>query len=125
MAYTKKIKTTRIKKAGNPSHISFNEGETMYRFLNRQYTYIVGQVIESNNDVVIFDCGKVVNKLDIIYYAGVKFKSLPRYEKEVESTNMLGFKDESYLSEEEMIQGYVVPKYSELSIAEKEIWKTK
>ena len=125
MAYVKKIKTTRIKKAGNPSHISFDEGETMYRILNRQYTYIVGKVIESNNDVVIFDCGKVVNKLDIIYYAGVKFKSLPRYEKEVESTNMLGFKDESYLSEQEMIKGYVAPSYNQLSKEEKELWKTK
>ena len=37
----------------------------------------------------------------------------------------LGYKNESYLTEEEMINGYVEPKYSELSIAEKEIWKTK
>ena len=37
----------------------------------------------------------------------------------------LGYKNESYLTEEEMIKGYVTPKYSELSIAEKEIWKTK
>ena len=37
----------------------------------------------------------------------------------------LGCKNESYLTEEEMINGYIVPKYSELSIAEKEIWKTK
>jgi hypothetical protein len=37
----------------------------------------------------------------------------------------LGYKNESYLTEEEMINGYIVPKYSELSIAEKEIWKTK
>ena len=37
----------------------------------------------------------------------------------------LGYKNESYLTEEEMINGYVAPKYSELSIAEKEIWKTK
>ena len=36
-----------------------------------------------------------------------------------------GCKDESYLTEEEMIKGYVPPKYSELSIAEKEIYKTK
>ena len=36
-----------------------------------------------------------------------------------------GYKDESYLTEKEMIQGYVPPKYSELSIAEKEIYKTK
>jgi len=125
MAYVKKIKTTRIKKAGNPSHISFEEGETMYRFVNRQYTYIVGKVIESNNDVVIFDCGKVVNKLDIIYYAGVKFKSLPRYDKEVESTKILGVKNQSYLTEQEMIIGYVAPSYNQLSKEEKEIWKTK
>ena len=37
----------------------------------------------------------------------------------------LGYKNESYLTEEEMINGYVAPKYSELSIEEKEIWKTK
>ena len=37
----------------------------------------------------------------------------------------LGYKNESYLTEEEMIKGYVPPKYSELSIAEKEIYKTK
>ena len=44
----------------------------------------------------------------------------------VEATSLdLGYKNESYLTEEEMIQGYVAPKYSELSIAEKEIYKTK
>ena len=37
----------------------------------------------------------------------------------------LGYKNESYLTEEEMIKGYVPPKYSELSVAEKEIYKTK
>ena len=36
-----------------------------------------------------------------------------------------GYKDEAYLTEEEMIKGYVTPKYSELSVAEKEIYKTK
>lgn len=37
----------------------------------------------------------------------------------------LGYKNESYLTEEEMIKGYVAPKYSELSVSEKEIYKTK
>ena len=37
----------------------------------------------------------------------------------------LGYKNESYLTEEEMIKGYVPPKYSELSVSEKEIYKTK
>lgn len=37
----------------------------------------------------------------------------------------LGYKNESYLSEEEMIQGYVVPTFNELSESEKEIYKTK
>ena len=45
--------------------------------------------------------------------------------KEKVVTVDLGYKNESYLTEEEMINGYVGPKYSELSIAEKEIWKTK
>ena len=36
-----------------------------------------------------------------------------------------GYKDEAYLTEKEMIQGYKAPKYSELSVAEKEIYKTK
>ena len=37
----------------------------------------------------------------------------------------LGYKNESYLSEEEMIQGYKVPSYEELSASEKEIYRTK
>lgn len=37
----------------------------------------------------------------------------------------LGYKNESYLSEEEMIQGYVAPTFNELSESEKEIYKTK
>jgi hypothetical protein len=47
--------------------------------------------------------------------------------KEVENINSvdLGYKNESYLSEEEMIQGYVVPTFNELSESEKEIYKTK
>ena len=42
--------------------------------------------------------------------------------KEKVVTVDLGYKNESYLTEEEMIKGYVAPKYSELSVAEKEIW---
>ena len=36
-----------------------------------------------------------------------------------------GYKNESYLTEKERIKGYVEPKYSELSVSEKEIYKTK
>ena len=47
--------------------------------------------------------------------------------KKVENINLvdLGYKNESYLSEEEMIQGYIVPTFNELSESEKEIYKTK
>jgi len=47
--------------------------------------------------------------------------------KKVKNINTvdLGYKNESYLSEEEMIQGYVVPTFNELSESEKEIYKTK
>ena len=34
----------------------------------------------------------------------------------------LGYKDESYFSEEEMMLGYVAPSYEDLSKDEKEIW---
>tara|TARA_R110000822_G_scaffold214099_1_gene349212 strand:- start:78 stop:425 length:348 start_codon:yes stop_codon:yes gene_type:complete len=34
----------------------------------------------------------------------------------------LGYKDESYFSEEEMLLGYVAPIYEDLSKEEKEIW---
>lgn len=36
-----------------------------------------------------------------------------------------GSKDEAYFSEEEMINGYKAPKYSELSKQEKELWHEK
>ena len=47
--------------------------------------------------------------------------------KEIKNINTvdLGYKNESYLSEEEMIQGYIVPTFNELSESEKEIYKTK
>jgi len=47
--------------------------------------------------------------------------------KKVKNINSvdLGYKNESYLSEKEMIQGYKVPTFSELSESEKEIYKTK
>lgn len=37
----------------------------------------------------------------------------------------LNNKNESYFTEEEMINGYVAPKYSELSETEKELWHEK
>jgi hypothetical protein len=47
--------------------------------------------------------------------------------KEIKNINSvdLGYKNESYLSEKEMIQGYKVPTFNELSESEKEIYKTK
>lgn len=65
------------------------------------------------------------------YYKVRKLKLLNdivnyRNEKEYKVVEKpLQFKTESYFTEEEMITGYVAPKYLELSETEKEIWKTK
>lgn len=121
----KKIKrTTRIVKNGNLQTIYFEEGETIFRLVKRNYACIVGKVVESNNNVVIFDCGKVVSKLDVVYYAGAKFKNKPYYEKQVESTKILGVKNQPYYNELELINGYSVPKYKDLSPDEKKIFNS-
>lgn len=65
------------------------------------------------------------------YYKAKKLKLLNdivihRINKENDIIKLpLQGKNESYFTEEEMIRGYVVPKYSELSESEKEIYKTK
>jgi len=51
-------------------------------------------------------------------------RSKNKVQEKVVTVN-LGYKNESYLSEEEMIQGYIVPTFNELSESEKEIYKTK
>ena len=45
------------------------------------------------------------------------------YERQKIGQLGLGYKTDSYFTEEEMIQGYRVPSYNELSESEKEIWK--
>ena len=47
------------------------------------------------------------------------------YERQKIGNLGLGYKTESYFTEEEMINGYVEPKYSELSETEKELWHEK
>ena len=125
MKYQKIKRTTRIVKNSNLQTIYFEEGETIFRIVKRQYTCIVGKVIESNNKVIIFDCGKVVSKLDVVYYAGAKFKNKPYCEKQVESTKILGVKNEAYyLDELEQLKAYIEPKYKDLSAEEKKIFKS-
>lgn len=124
MTYQKKILTTRILKNSNKPSIYYADDETVFRFVNKQYACIVGKVVESNNKVIIFDCGKVVSKLDVVYYAGVKFKNKQRDEKQVESTKILGVKNQSYYDELELINGYSVPKYKDLSPEEKKIFNS-
>ena len=125
MKYQKKKRTTRIVKNNNLQQIYFEDGETIFRLIKRHYTCIVGKVVESNNKVIIFDCGKVVSKLDVVYYAGVKFKNTPRYEKQVESTKILGVKKEAYfINEQDQFKGYIEPKYKDLSPEEKKIFNS-
>lgn len=45
------------------------------------------------------------------------------YERQKIGKLGLGYKAESYFTEEEMELGYIVPSYNELSLSEKEIWK--
>lgn len=125
MKYQKIKRTTRIVKNSNLQTIYFEEGETIFRLVNRHYACIVGKVVESNNSVIIFDCGKVVSKLDVVYYTGAKFKNKPYCEKQVESTKILGVKNEAYyLDELEQIKGYIEPKYQYLSPEEKKIFNS-
>ena len=65
---------------------------------------------------------KILSSVDAQIYNHRKNRT-----KEIKNINSvdLGCKNESYLSEEEMIQGYVVPTFNELSESEKEIYKTK
>lgn len=53
------------------------------------------------------------------------YKTLTVESKYLRQVSSLLHKTESYFTEEEMITGYVAPKYSELSETEKEIWHEK
>jgi hypothetical protein len=65
---------------------------------------------------------KILSSVDAEIYNHRKNRT--KKVKNINSVN-LGYKNESYLSEEEMIQGYIVPTFNELSESEKEIYKTK